>query len=333
MVHCSGGGSKIRVRNPLEKKKEGYMMMKVLDFTRETVDEAVELFVHSFNTQREKLSLIPDRKNLYDELSSAFSRVVTRPGVAAFDDGDLVGYMIDTGAVEDFMGKRTAFSLDLYSHCSVESQKERIYQKMYQQLAEKWVKDGYHTHIFSLWAQDSALSFTFFRLGFGMTHFELLRDLSLPAGGNAAVSVVTLDSMESLKDLYTEEPQYYREAPLFWLLERDEDVTDAQEGVIMAAFDGDELAAYFYVKKNDAETWLMTDGETGRIARAYAKKKYRNRGVGTALLRKTVEWARETELNRLYVEGESANIQGGNFWIKHFTPVVYTVRRCVDERV
>ncbi len=27
------------------------------------------------------------------------------------------------------------------------------------------------------------------------------------------------------------------------------------------------------------------------------------------------------------------HIQGGNFWMKHFEPVVYTVRRCVDERV
>jgi len=25
--------------------------------------------------------------------------------------------------------------------------------------------------------------------------------------------------------------------------------------------------------------------------------------------------------------------RGGNFWMKHFEPVVYTVRRCVDERI
>ena len=39
------------------------------------------------------------------------------------------------------------------------------------------------------------------------------------------------------------------------------------------------------------------------------------------------------ELRRLYVEGESANIYGGNFWCKHFTPAVYSVRRCVDDRI
>jgi len=46
-----------------------------------------------------------------------------------------------------------------------------------------------------------------------------------------------------------------------------------------------------------------------------------------------VKWARENGCARLYVEGESANIYGGNFWMRHFSPVVFSVRRCIDERI
>ena len=310
-------------------------MIEIRDFTKETICEAVELFVHSFNDQRKKIPLIPERKALSSEISSALSRQIDRPGVSAYQDGMLAGYMVETGVAEAFMGKRTAFSLDLYSHCSVEFQEERIYQEMYERLSGIWVEKGYHTQVISFWAQDSVLLYTLFKLGFGMTHFDLLRDLSLPENTGTDISIHRLDSTEPLMSLYEEEPNYYRKPPLFWLIQRDEQSKDKIEadGDVLAAFDGDEPVAYFHMKKNKAETWLIADEETGCIAGAYAAEKYRKKGIGTLLLREAVAWAKENGLKRLYVEGESANIQGGNFWMKHFTPVAYSVRRCIDERI
>jgi len=311
------------------------IMLDIRIFTREHIPEAAQLFVHTYNRQRTQTPLLPERPHLYDEVSSVLFRVIEKPGAAAFREGTLVGYMVETGVSTLFMGKKTAFSLDLYSQCTVEFQKENIYQKLYEKLSHMWVENGYFTHIFSFWAQDPALSFIFFRLGFGMTHFELLRDLSLPESRkiSPSISLGTVDSRDILVSLLEEEPAYYRAAPLFWLLERDESDEKRVEGDILAAFEGNEPIGYMHVKENEAETWLMTDEKTGRIAGAYIKEKYRQKGIGTALLCEAVAWAREKGLERIYVEGESANIQGGNFWMKHFTPVVYTGRRCIDERV
>lgn len=306
-------------------------MVEVEEFSKRYLDDAVDLFARSYKEQRRKLPLIPERTNIYESVRAALSDDIHRPGVMVFEDGELVGYMIETAVAEDFMGEKTAFSLGLFSHSSIVRGRERLYQKMYSRLSEIWVENGYHSHIFSIWAQDEVVLQTFFRLGFGMTHFELMRDLSLPDMGEKKFEIKRVDDMGTLEELMEREREYYPKAPLFWIPpeggERDEDVQT------ITAFDDDKAVAYMDLKLNEAETALLADEDTVRIAGAFVDDDYRDMGIGTLLLREAVKWAKERSLKRMYVEGESANVQGGNFWMKHFTPVVYTVRRCVDRRV
>jgi len=136
-------------------------MFKIKEFDDNHIPEAADLFVKSYAEQRENFSLIPKKDDLYEFVHSKLSDRSDNPGVAAFDGDRLIGYMIETGTSDDFMGKRTAFPLGLYSHSSDEADKAKIYQKMYAELAEKWVENGYYSHIFSFWAQDQVLSYQF----------------------------------------------------------------------------------------------------------------------------------------------------------------------------
>jgi len=308
-------------------------MIEIKEFKEENVKDAAGLFVGSYESQRQIVPLIPRRKDLYEEVSNALRKNLENPGVAAFQDDELIGYIIENARADNFMSKPTAFSLGLYSHCSIEHNKESIYQKMYKEISDIWVKEGFHTHIFSIWAQDDDLSFNFFRLGFGMTHFELLRDLSHIDVNALDISYRILEDMEHIREIDKEHHDFYPSAPLFWLPPDDYEYKEDIDGEIIAAFDDDKPVGYIHLKKNEAETWLMTDEETCRVKGAYTDPKYRGIGIGKGLLQKTVEWATNDDFKRLYVEGESANIYGGNFWMKHFTPVVYTVRRCIDERI
>lgn len=308
-------------------------MYNIKKFSEDHISEAANLFVKSYAEQRKNLSLIPEKDDLYELVHSKLSDRSDNPGVAAFDDDRLIGYMIETWTADDFMGERTAFSLGLYSHSSLQERRDMIYQKMYEELSMIWVENRYFSHIFSFWARDHALSFQFFRLGFGMTHFELMRDLSMPEKSSHDISVRKIHSISSIKKLHKKEMQYYEKAPLFWVIEDNGDFDEKVEGDFIAAFIDGEPVGYIHLKIDDAETQLFADKKTGRIAGAYVDSDFRRKGIGTALLRKAVDWAKEKDLDRLYVEGESANIKGGNFWMKHFTPVVYTVRRCVDKRV
>ena len=102
---------------------------------------------------------------------------------------------------------------------------------------------------------------------------------------------------------------------------------------IIAAFVDQKAVAYFDLKKGTAEADLLVNPGNGQIKAAYARPEFRGLGIGKALLAETVRWARRNNLERLYVEGESANIYAGNFWSRHFRPVEYSVRRCVDDRI
>jgi len=312
-------------------------VFEVKSFQEDHINDAAKLFAAYYESRRSLQPLIPER-DILRQVPAVLSRLVSNPGVAAFRKGSLVGYMIETGNAENFMSKRTAFCIDLCAHCAVEDEKEVIYQKMYEHLSRVWVGNRYHTHEISYFSNDKVLSFAFYRLGFGMTHFELLRELEPVDGGNADVLIRKLESEEPIKELNREHHFYYPNPPLFWIPhgeydENEEDGILSGDIEVFAAFDRDQPVAFFSVKKESSESWLLNDKRNLRIMGAFAKEEYRHRGIGKALLREVINWAIQNECDRLYVEGESANIYGGNFWIKHFMPVVFSVRRCIDERI
>jgi GNAT superfamily N-acetyltransferase len=312
-------------------------MFEIKPFSEDYIDDTAKLFAAYYESHRSLQPLLPE-KDIRRQVPAVLSSLVNNPGVAAFRKGTLVGYMIETNTAENFMSKRTAFCIDLCAHCAVEEEKEVIYQKMYEQLSRIWVGNRYHTHEISYFSNDKVLSFAFYRLGFGMTHFELLRELEPIDGGNTDVLIRRLESEEPIKALNRGHHFYYPNPPLFWIPhdeydENEEDGILSGEIEVFAAFDRDETVAFFSVKKESAESWLLNDKRNVRITGAFAKEEYRHRGIGKALLREVIDWAVQNGCDRLYVEGESANIYGGNFWMKHFTPVVFSVRRCVDERI
>lgn len=316
-------------------------MLQIKAFREEYIDEAARLFAASYERERIRLPIIPERENTINEVSEALLKIAGNPGVAAFRSEALVGYILETNTAENFMSKRTAFCTGLYSHCAIEQDKEHIYQKMYERLSRIWVRNGYHTHEISIFAGDDVLSFALYRLGFGMTHFQLFRGLTLPKGKFADVTIKKLDSEAPIRELNKEHRCYYPNPPLFWIphSEYNEDEEDGEDEIlsgdieVLAAFVEDQPVAFFSLKKGGAEAWIFADEKNGRIAGAYAKEEYRGKGIGKALLREVVKWARENGCARLYVEGESANIYGGNFWMRHFTPVAFSIRRCIDERI
>ena len=67
-----------------------------------------------------------------------------------------------------------------------------------------------------------------------------------------------------------------------------------------------------------------------QIKSAYVRPELRGKGVGTALLQRALQWSQAQGYDRVFVEHETANLYGGNFWGKYFIPYVYASMRYID---
>ena len=277
-------------------------MIEVRLFDTSHIEDASRIFAETHSEARRALALIPEQPDVSRFAEERLEKIADHAGYAAFEGGDLVGYMVELFTSENFMSRPTAFCIELFPCAAKHTHRERIYQLLYKQMSRSWIERGFHAHQFSFFATDTILSSAFFRHGFGMTHFQLFRDVTPPVGEVADVEIRYLESDEPVRVLDTEHHAYYPNAPLFWLPHD-----------------------YFEDKNRDPGN--------GQIAAAYARPECRGRGIGKALLAEAVRWAERNSLDRLYVEGESANIYAGNFWARHFRPAEYSVRRCVDDRV
>jgi GNAT superfamily N-acetyltransferase len=107
----------------------------------------------------------------------------------------------------------------------------------------------------------------------------------------------------------------------------------AQQGDTFFVYDEqDEPCAYMIVGEStiDGEGFLLEQTNTAQIKSAYARPEVRGKGIGTALLQRAIAWSQQQGYARLFVEHETANIYGGNFWSSHFRPYLYASMRYID---
>jgi GNAT superfamily N-acetyltransferase len=320
-------------------------LIEVRPFAESDIDDASTLFAAAYAEARAVLPLIPDRGDARQFAAEKLAAISGRPGFAAVSGSRMVGYMVELFTTDSFMGSPTGSATELFTSASVPENRERIHRLIYAEMARSWIERGFHAHEISCFATDEILSRTYFRLGFGMTHFQFFRDLSLPetppgAAPEASQKGLRIEyatSEAQVSHLDREHHAFYPNPPLFWLPHGPFDsavdrVSSGEMEIIMAVID-DEPVGYFKLRKGSAESEVFAHPGNGQIKSAYLRPQYRRCGIGAALLSETVRWARRNKLERLYVEGESANTHGGSFWVRHFRPAQYAVRRCVDIRI
>ena len=100
------------------------------------------------------------------------------------------------------------------------------------------------------------------------------------------------------------------------------------------AFLGGEAVGFLMTGPPGADgAVLARAGErTASVGGAYVREDARNRGVATALLNRSLEWARSEGYDRYATDFESANVQAHRFWLgRGFRPVVHTVLRRIEK--
>lgn len=316
------------------------MPYTVVPLTAEHLEPALALWLACYEREREANPLLPPRAAADSGwIRDALRAQLAKPGVAITEQGRLLGYMV-AGKRFRWKGQQAALVPE-YGHAAAPANTPTLYQRMYMRLAQQWADEGVHLHLIGHLAHDGALQETLYQLGFGAIVAERLRDLAAVPGA-AQVAIVEEQDARKLVGLQMEHMRYYPRSPIFIHKPTDEREALAeledhlrQGDAILTAYEGQEPSACFIVGESavGAEGFLLQRTNTAQVKSAYARPETRGRGIGAALLQGAVAWARQHGYARLFVEHETANVYGGNFWRKHFAPYVHFSMRYIDNTI
>jgi GNAT superfamily N-acetyltransferase len=311
-------------------------------FTAEHLKSATDLFVDDYRREWKASPLLPPSTiNKKERLHDSIKPLLANPGVAVLQDARVVAFML-TGYRFPFKGQQ-AILVPEYCHASVPGNRRELYQIMYMYLANEWAASHAHLHIIGHFAHDTVLREALYQLGFGAIIAEALRDLSGIQGSRIA-DIVEETNVERLLGISIEDMRYYRNAPIFLVKEaepgeRQLDLESSiRQGDTYFVFrENDETGAYFCVGESASgprtEGFLLRDTRTAQVKNAFAKPHLRGKGIGKSLLQRAVDWSAEHGYERLFVEFETANYFGGNFWRRYFSPYLYYAMRYIDNTI
>ena len=316
------------------------MKYKLKPFKTEHLESAAKLFINNYRHARKECPLLPSR--IVDEsgwIKDNLQTLLKNTGITIWHNNEMLGYMI-TGIYFKYKGQKTAW-IPEYAHSSVSEDKAQLYQHMYMTLGKEWISQKIHLHLICHLVSDRLFKDVLFRLGFGAIVVEQIRDLSLIENIPSA-EIVKEKDISKLIDIEAEHRLYYRESPIFIL--KDTAPQSIEASLEKHIHNSDEIFVYYVDNDPHAylivgninqseEGFLLRKTNTAQIKSAYAKHEVRGKGIGKLLLNTAIKWANEKNYERLFVEHETANFSGGNFWNKHFTPIVYASMRYIDNGI
>jgi GNAT superfamily N-acetyltransferase len=189
-------------------------------------------------------------------------------------------------------------------------------------------------------ARDQEITETLFWLGFGIAVVDTMRDFSDTQGPIADIKVrrASLDDLDKVVSLDNELLRYLAGPPIFMAMieKRTKEyhkkwLSKPSHALWLASCDG-EVVSYMKICPLD-ENYVITDEKTAWIQGAFTKKHLRGKGIGTALLKQSLDWAQSQGYERCAVDFEGENVLASAFWTKHFQPICYSLIRQVDKRV
>jgi GNAT superfamily N-acetyltransferase len=310
------------------------------DLNDNHVEAAARLALAEYFEERAAVPVLPGGE-YFDLICNSISGMTGAGlGVAAIEDGQLAGFLTCYPPRENFFGTAMGTFSPIHGHGAVKTERKRLYSKLYQNVAAKWVKQGILSHAIALYPHDRETVESFFWNGFGLRCVDAVRDLTaipcetFPNSIFGELSSGEIAQLVPLKNLLIE---HSRSTPMFMPLSR-QDIRQVKEenarrdSRYFAAWDRDRVIAFLEIMAS-GENFAAEDPGMANICGAFILPEYRGTGIFTRLLSRVIETLRDEGYLRCGVDFESFNLSGSGFWLKHFTPYTYSVVRRIDERI
>lgn len=305
-------------------------MLKINPLNGEHFEGAAALVASRYKNLSEQEPLLPNRYQKTHNILPLLQNIIDAacPGVAAFLDGQLVGFLI-AWLMPNFRGKRSVYSPE-WANAAQRENCRYIYEQMYQQIAADWVAEKYVAHYISIFANDLEAVQTWHWLGFGMTGVDALRGLPPIKGTNPQIEIrrAGIQNIERVMELHEGLVQHSKAAPDFFIIEKFnkayfEDWLNYPDRVIWLAYVNEDPVAFIRMgPANDDVSTIIYDQKTTSIYGAFTRETMRGQDIATSLLAHSIESARSTGYERCAVDFEPMNPLGTRFWLRHdFNPV------------
>lgn len=317
--------------------------MHLVPLQTQHIPQAARLAAANQEAERRHVALLPERNAAHYE--PLLARIMENNiGVAALEGESLTGYIIGE-KISNFKGTQNGIYVPEWGNAAVGDDRRRVFSRMYEHIAARWVDNGCFTHALTLFAHDTEAINAWFRLAFGMICADGLRPLTpvedaQDISREITVRVATADDVSDFHPLTVEHSRYYPTSPLFMpLLDCDgEDKYHSwmrkRHHNVWLAYSGGELAGYFQSSPSHSGACEMIAAPTTcSVSSAYVRPEYRRQGVAVALLNSVIDWAAANGYERCAVDYEVHNLYGSRFWERHFTTVSASLLRRIDERV
>ncbi|MBN2442713.1 MAG: GNAT family N-acetyltransferase [Spirochaetales bacterium] len=317
--------------------------IKIETMTEVHSDEIIKLWNQHYSKFTNKYKFISeDWKN--DSAFRVFIKdhIKNKDSIIVRYGHEITGYM--TYDMFDFHNEKTAF-FPIMAHSAKEEYKISLYRIMYSTISQKLVRAGCLNHLFTHFSTDELLKKYLYESGFGLYVVDAFQDVKYHfnkrKNSDFQIRKAQIQDSNDIHELLMEFNEYYRSAPLF--LKRDvetheevESYITGENNVIFVALKEDKIVGFINVRvseENDPITLVRT--HTGLIdpLGAYIKEEYRQSGLGTQLLNNVFDWCNRKDLKNIHVDFESANQNALQFWPHYFIPVLFSVKRRINNDV
>ncbi|HEX2883830.1 MAG TPA: GNAT family N-acetyltransferase [Candidatus Limnocylindria bacterium] len=315
--------------------------MELVAFTPELVHEAALMAAARSADARRHQPLLPRRWSSPADHEPGLNALARDGvGVAVREGGRLTGYLAAWEIDAPRRGRRWTYAPE-WGWAAIgtgRSPRGTVIEELYSAAAQRWVGDGFRTHIVSVMADDRTGLARWSWLGFGRTTMDGIRDLA-PIGRTVpGISIRRGDPGDAatLAELEEGLRAHLAGTPVFFALgaPRSEEqhrqrLADPSGAVLLAEREGRIVAHMLVGPASEDAATMIRDAGTASITGAFTRPEARRGGVAEALLDAAVSWARDQGYERIAVDFETANLLATRFWTRHFAPVSFSLERSV----
>lgn len=316
--------------------------MKFKIFKERYLEQAVKLALEEYKEESSIVETLPqnDYKELFNKMLS--DMIDHDLGMVALKNDNLVGFITCYQPIENFFGTvKGAFS-PIHGHGATKEDRYLIYSKLYQKVAERWVKQGILSHGIALYAHNTVSIDSFFHNGFGLRCIDAITTLDKQISNfeynkDFEIEEISINEIDCILALKNKLIKHLAQSPTFLTYQKvnNEELKSKalkRKSRIFTISNKNRVIGYLEIT-DSGENFTCDHDKTINICGAYLIKEYRGKGLFESLLSFMFRKLKKEGYQRCGVDYESINPLADNFWAKHFTPYTYSVVRRIDERI